>query len=88
MITQHQLLDLATETVAVCSVLHTLLPPWDFLNEFPRVQKYYKLVIYVIGYLALNGRSTAYQSISMKNQIKNGNGGQHDVSQEAGNHPS
>lgn len=56
--------------VAICSVLHTVLPPWDFLNDFPVVQKYYKTFVYVVGYIALNGRSTLYQSIS----TKNGNG--------------
>lgn len=63
----HNLLDIATETVAVCSVLHTVLPPWEAFNDFPAVQKYYKLLIYVIGYMALNGRSTVYQGISTKN---------------------
>jgi len=51
--------------VFICSVLHSVLPPWDFLNEFPRAQKYYKLAIYIIGYIALNARSTVYQSISV-----------------------
>lgn len=63
----HQFLDITTETIAVCSILHTLLPPWDFLNDFPRTQKYYKLLVYVIGYLALNGRSTVYKNISINN---------------------
>ena len=57
---------IAAETVAVCSILHTFLPPWDFLNDFPRVQKYYKLLVYVVGYIAINGRSTVYKSISVK----------------------
>ena len=65
MITQHQLLDIATETVVVCSILHNFLPPWDFLADFPRAQKYYKLVIYIIGYVALNARSTVYRSIAV-----------------------
>ena len=51
----------------VCSILHTFLPPWDFLNDFPRAQKYYKVVVYVIGYIAVNARSTVYNKISVNN---------------------
>ena len=54
----------AVHTIAICSLLHTFLPPWDFLDPWPRTQKYYKAVIYVIGYMALSGRSTVYRSIS------------------------
>lgn len=68
MITQHQLLDLATQTIVGCSILHSFLPPWDFLNDFPRAQKYYKAAIYIIGYVAINGRSTVYKSISVQQQ--------------------
>lgn len=68
MITQHQLLDIGTQAVVACSILHSILPPWDFLADFPRVQKFYKVAIYVIGYIGLNARSTIYQSVSMKNQ--------------------
>lgn len=77
MITEHQWVDIFTETVVVSSILHTMLPPWDFLNDFPRAQKYYKLVVYLVGYVALNARSTVYQSVSMKNQQANGNGTPH-----------
>lgn len=69
MITQHQLLDIGTQAVVACSILHSILPPWDFLADFPRVQKFYKVAIYVIGYIGLNARSTIYQSVSMKNQV-------------------
>ena len=65
MITQHQLIDIGTETVVACSILHSFLPPWDFLNDFPRAQKYYKAAVYVIGYVGLNARSTVYKSISV-----------------------
>jgi len=56
-----------TEVVTCCSLAHTLLPPWEAFNDFPTVQKYYKLLIYFIGYAALNGRSTVYGSVSTKN---------------------
>jgi hypothetical protein len=61
------IVKLGTEVIAGASILHTLLPPWDFLNDFPTLQKYYKLVVYVIGYVALNARSTLYQNISVNN---------------------
>jgi len=67
MVTQHQVLDTVTETVFISSILHTLLPPWDFLNDFPRAQKYYKVLIYIIGYAAGNGRSAVYRDISTQN---------------------
>lgn len=51
-------------TIVACSLLHNFLPPWDFLDDFPRAQKIYKIVVYVIGYIALNARSTVYRSIS------------------------
>lgn len=65
----HWILTLAVNLIAVCSLLHALLPPWDFLDGFPRAQKYYKLAIYIIGYIALNARSTVWQSISMSKQM-------------------
>lgn len=54
-----------TSVVTACSILHTFLPPWDFLNDFPRAQKYYKLAVYIVGYIAFNARSTVYKSISV-----------------------
>ena len=62
----HDLVDDATRIIAICSVLHTLLPPWEVLNEFPTAQKYYKVVVYTIGYASLAGRSTVYKSLSTK----------------------
>lgn len=56
----HWLIDAAADTVVVCSILHSVLPPWDFLSDFPRAQKFYKAAIYAIGYVALNARSTVY----------------------------
>lgn len=82
----HRIVDLGTRTVATCSVLHTLLPPWDWepdfvkvgLADFPRAQsvfrgafhnRWYKLLVYTVGYIALNARSTVWQSISVKRQF-------------------
>jgi hypothetical protein len=58
------LISWGTSVVTICSVLHSVLPPWDFLDDFPTAQKLYKVLIYLIGYAAMNGRSTVYKSIS------------------------
>jgi hypothetical protein len=58
------LLKLGTEIVTGASVLHTLLPPWEAFNDYPAIQKPYKVIVYIIGYAALNGRSTVYPSLS------------------------
>jgi hypothetical protein len=58
------LFDVLSRTVVVCSLLHTFLPPWDFLAPWPRAQKVYRAIIYVIGYVAINARSTVYPSVS------------------------
>jgi hypothetical protein len=66
----HWVYDAVAGTVLTCSILHSFLPPWDWLADFPRAQKYYKAFIYLVGYIAINGRSTVYQSLSMKNQAE------------------
>lgn len=57
---------LTTEVIAFSSLAHTILPPWEVFDDFPRVQKYYKLFVYIVGYAALNGRSTVYKDLSTK----------------------
>lgn len=47
------------------SILHTILPPWEAFSDFPSLQKYYKLFVYVVGYVAINARSTVWKSISV-----------------------
>jgi hypothetical protein len=52
------------------SLAHSfLLPPWDApeIAQFPRFQKYYRLFVYVVGYVAVNMRSTTFRSISIHN---------------------
>jgi hypothetical protein len=73
--TAHSIQDLIFHIIVACSVAHSLLPPWDFLDQFPTAQKYYKVFIYVIGYVALNGRSTVYRSISTASTNGKANGG-------------
>lgn len=61
--------EIVFNIIVFSSVLHTFLPPWDAepLKPFPRLQAYYRLIIYVVGYTALNARSTVYKSISIQN---------------------
>ena len=71
----HSTQELVFHIIVACSIAHSLLPPWDFLDQFPTAQKYYKLFIYVVGYVALNGRSTVYKSISVAPNGKTNGGG-------------
>jgi hypothetical protein len=64
MVNVHAAKDILFDVVVGCSILHSTLPPWDFLNDFPRAQKVYKAAIYLIGYIAINARSTVYKGIS------------------------
>jgi hypothetical protein len=81
----HAYVDLGLRIIVTCSLIHTFAPPWDIeaLQPFPRLKNYYRLFIYVVGYIALNGRSTIYRSISTENPngpnanavtLQNGNG--------------
>ena len=71
----HVLAEWGMRIVVCCSVLHNVLPPWDFLDDFPTAQKYYKAFVYFVGYIGLNARSTVYRSISTSNPSgPNGNG--------------
>jgi len=60
-------IELGLRICVGCSIAHNFLPPWDFLDDLPTAQKYYKALVYIIGYIALNGRSTVYRSISTSN---------------------
>lgn len=53
--------------IVIASVVHIFLPPYDVFNDFPKFQKYYKLFVSVVGYIALNARGKmiqAYPSVS------------------------
>lgn len=58
--------------VTVSSHLHSLLPPWDnpALDAFPTFQKYYRLIIYFLGYLGASYRSAVHPQISTANGTK------------------
>jgi hypothetical protein len=81
--TLHEVKDLLLAAGAVCAVLHTFLPPWDwdpvFLVDFPRARfivirlvhnRWYKLIIYIVGYFSGHARSAVWRSISMPEQIR------------------
>ena len=65
----HEMIDIGMRVVIVCSIVHTFAPPWDAeaLQPFPTLKNYYRLFIYIVGYVALNARSTVYKSISVGN---------------------
>jgi hypothetical protein len=62
-----EFINIATRVVFIASVAHSVLPPWDAdaFQPFPRFVKFYKVLIYIIGFIAVNGRSTVYHSISI-----------------------
>lgn len=66
MINIHEAKDILFDLVVGCSVAHSALPPWDAepFKPFPTFQKYYKVFIYLLGYIAINARSTIYKQIS------------------------
>lgn len=37
--------------VTACSILSLILPPYEFFEDFPRFQKWYKLICKIIKYL-------------------------------------
>ena len=62
----HLIKDIAFDVVISCSVLHTFLPPYDAdaISQFPTFQKYYRLLIYLVGYIGINARSLVWKQIS------------------------
>jgi hypothetical protein len=63
MIGAHEWVDIGTRTIVICSLLYTFLPPWEIFNDFPAVQKYYKLLLAIVAHMAIAGRSSVYRSI-------------------------
>lgn len=66
MINLHEGKDILFDVMVGCSIAHSFLPPWDAeaFQPFPTFTKYYKVFIYVLGYVAINARSSVYKSIS------------------------
>ena len=48
--------------IVAASVLHILLPPYDVLDGFPTAQKYYKVLLAIVAWLALNLRTKLIQA--------------------------
>lgn len=69
MVSFHEVKDVVSDVLITCSALHTFLPPYDAeaFAPFPTFKKYYRVVIYVVGYVGINFRSTIYKSISIEN---------------------
>lgn len=65
--TIHTIKDIAFDVIVGCSAAHTFLPPWDAdaFTPFPTFQKYYKVLIYIVGYVGINARSAVYPQISV-----------------------
>jgi hypothetical protein len=50
------------QIIVGASILHAILPPYDVLNDFPNAQKYYKLLLAIVAYVALNVRTKVIQA--------------------------
>ena len=57
--------------VVACSVLHMLLPPYETFDDFPTFRKYYKLLVLIVGNVALNKRGSV---VGLYNRVKETNG--------------
>lgn len=60
----HDWFDIGTRAVTVCSILYTVLPPYETFADYPSLLKAYKLFLSILGSFAVNGRSRLYPSIS------------------------
>jgi len=69
-----QLLRCIPEIIAVASIVHIILPPYETFNDFPRLQKYYKLGVAIIAYIALNARGQVIQMYGSVNPKPTDNG--------------
>lgn len=85
MISNHELSDYITRTLAISSTLHTFLPPWDWhpafveegLADFPKLQKFFRRTIailfhnryYKLSIYILGGMAMALRSTIWKKSI-------------------
>ena len=73
-LTINDLFDIVAKWVFVFSIINILLPPIEFFNDFPKVQKVYSFIVHIVKYygaLDFRGKVMA-QYDSYKN--KNGDG--------------
>ena len=66
-LTTHDWFDIGTRAVTVCSILYTVLPPYETFSDYPSLLKAYKLFLSILGSFAVNGRSRLYPSLSTNN---------------------
>jgi hypothetical protein len=59
---ESNLIHIALQVIVGASILHIFLPPYDIFKDFPSFQRYYKLVLALVGYLALNVRTKMIQA--------------------------
>lgn len=65
----HRIYDAVAGMVLICSLLYSVLPPYDGYGDFPRFQKFYKAFIFTIGHMGANARSSLYPSIPASNKL-------------------
>jgi hypothetical protein len=60
----HELFDIITRTVTVCSLIYSLFPPVEAFADYPRFQKGYKFVlIFVLKFASFNFRNVVIPDI-------------------------
>lgn len=64
--------SIGEHVIVICSLLHMLLPPYETFDEFPTFKKWYKLVVLIVGNIALNKREAV---VGIYSKSKPGNGG-------------
>jgi hypothetical protein len=57
-------ISLGAHVVAISSIVHVILPPWEIFNDYPRIQRAYKLFVYLVGYAAIAIRSVIHPDLS------------------------
>lgn len=69
--------QLGIDITFAASLIHAFLPPFEIFNDFPGFQKYYKLLINIVSYIAINVRTNVvqlYQNVdTAKEAQKNAN---------------
>lgn len=51
-----QIIHVALRVIVVASIVHVFLPSYETFDGFPRFQKYYKLFVAIVAWIALNAR--------------------------------
>lgn len=71
-----------TLVIAIASILHTVLPPWESFGFSPRFQAFYRVVLYFLAYPSISLRSTVHPSISTQDGTQVSQAAQTSMSQE------